>query len=109
MAANPVVEVHDIQHNPQLFAELVEESQKGDGVCPAGDGHANAVAGLGQAGVAKVVEEAGVHRNIVYFRSLMNVFVIIPAAGLGTRMAVGGKTSARGQKKAKQFTEINGA
>src|SRR3954469_23237933 len=33
----------------------------------------------------------------------MNVFVIIPAAGLGTRMA-----SQSGSRPAKQFTEING-
>jgi 2-C-methyl-D-erythritol 4-phosphate cytidylyltransferase len=37
----------------------------------------------------------------------MNVFVIIPAAGLGTRMAAAAKASKA--KKAKQFTEINGA
>jgi 2-C-methyl-D-erythritol 4-phosphate cytidylyltransferase len=55
-----------------------------------------------------VIEEAREHVVIVYFRSLMNVFVIIPAAGLGTRMAAGAKAASKA-KKAKQFTEINGA
>ena len=41
----------------------------------------------------------------VYFSPRMKVFVIIPAAGLGTRMAPAGKKAAA----SKQFVEINGA
>src|SRR5579864_3886977 len=41
--------------------------------------------------------------EVVYFSPLMKVIVIIPAAGLGTRMAPAGKAPA-----AKQFLEIDG-
>lgn len=60
----------------------------------------------GDAGL-KACSRGGCAAVYVYFRSLMNVFVIIPAAGLGTRMAAGAKS--RSTNKAKQFTEINGA
>jgi len=42
---------------------------------------------------------------LLYFSPRMKVFVIIPAAGLGTRMAPAGKKAAA----SKQFVEINGA
>lgn len=44
------------------------------------------------------------YRKVVYFSPLMKVIAIIPAAGLGTRMAPGGKRT----QPSKQFFEIDG-
>lgn len=50
------------------------------------------------------------HRRLVYLQPAMKVVVIIPAAGLGTRMAPvpSGKGKSKSARPSKQFTELGG-
>ncbi len=48
------------------------------------------------------------HHTLVYLQPAMKVIVIIPAAGLGTRMASAPGTKAKKPAATKQFTELGG-
>ncbi len=94
----------------------VEGAKKSDGVCAAGEGYGEAGAG-GEAGtvegelrqgcghaVASLGGRRWAGRVAWYTRGVMRVYAILPAAGIGTRMAAAGVPAA----VPKQFLEVGG-
>jgi 2-C-methyl-D-erythritol 4-phosphate cytidylyltransferase len=111
-AAQAVVKVGGMQHEAKFSAALCEGAQQGHRVRAARDANGQSQPGLEQRGVERQrVGNRGAHqknhtgrgvtpdRRAMYTSPVMQVFVILPAAGLGTRMA---------GPQPKQFVSLDG-
>lgn len=114
--ADAVMKMQDAQHDAEFLAQFQHHPQQGDGIGAAGDGQTEPVAGLKQVVFTDKVVDALAHGTMlpamrrmrpearVYTIAAMKVIAIIPAAGMGTRMA----QAANPHKVSKQFFELAG-
>jgi len=118
-SANAVIEVSHREHNAQLIAEFQKDTQQRHRIRSPGDGGGDPLPRPEQSVLPDKFHHLLLHVHIslhapqprrflselLYFSPLMKVIAILPAAGLGTRMAPAGKKGA----PSKQFFEIEGA